>query len=181
LIGDRNGWSPVEVVIMNVLVAYASKHGSTREIAEEIAGELAAQNLDVDVREIGEAPDLGRYDAAVLGSAIYMGRFLSEMRRFTEAHRSELQSKPVWLFSSGPIGDPPAPAGDPSDLTSIAGEIGAAGFRSFAGRLDHAELGLKDRLIVKAVKAETGDFRPWDDIRAWAGKIGVSLLSPAPA
>jgi menaquinone-dependent protoporphyrinogen oxidase len=162
---------------VKVLVAYASKHGSTREIAEAVAGKLASQDLAVDVRDVGEVSDLSEYDATVLGSAVYMGRFLSEMRRFTDAHRSELQSKPVWLFSSGPIGDPPAPAGDPPDLTSTAGEIGAVGFRSFAGRLDRADLGLKERLVVKAVKAEAGDFRPWDDIRDWAGEIGASLRS----
>ena len=95
---------------MTVLVTAASRHGGTREIAEAIARELEAQGVSVELRELEEVSDLGRYDAVVLGSAVYLGRWLEPALRFVERHADELAERKTWLFSSGPIvGDPPRP------------------------------------------------------------------------
>jgi menaquinone-dependent protoporphyrinogen oxidase len=160
---------------MNVLVAVASKHGSTTGIAEVVADELRTTGIAADVWSVDEAPPLELYDAIVVGSAIYVGRWMPEARRFVEASRAALRDLPVWLFSSGPIGDPPAPAGDSADLDRLATELGARGHRTFAGRLDPGDLGLGERLVVKAVRAPKGDFRQWEEIRGWAREIAAAL------
>src|SRR5262245_52090297 len=89
---------------MHVLVAYASRHGATRGIAEWIAAALERDGLEVTLTPVKEAPDLARFDAFVVGSAAYMGSWLGEAKSFVLRHRVELASRPVWLFASGPIG-----------------------------------------------------------------------------
>jgi len=90
---------------MRVLVTAASRHGSTAEIAEAIATGLTRRGADAEAIPIDEVDGLEGFDAVVLGSAIYMGRWLKPARKFAEAHAAELSQRPVWLFSSGPLGD----------------------------------------------------------------------------
>jgi menaquinone-dependent protoporphyrinogen oxidase len=93
---------------MTVLVAAASKHGATDEIAERIGADLAAHGVDVEVKKLQDVSGLGGYEAFVLGSGIYLGKWLKEARRFVDAHAAELAQRPTWLFASGSIvGDPP--------------------------------------------------------------------------
>ena len=165
---------------MTVLVAAASKHGSTRGIADAIGEELQAHGIDADVWDVAERPPLDVYDAVILGSAVYMGRLLPEARQYAEANRAALSAMPVWLFASGPIGDPPVPAGDVPDLDRLAAELGARGHRTFAGRLEPGELGLGERVVAKVVKAPAGDFRTWETIKDWAREIDAAL-GPAKA
>ena len=161
---------------MTVLVAVASKHGSTRGIADAIAGELRSLGLAADVGEVADVVDPGHYEAVVLGSAVYMGKWMPEARRFVDTHRSVLDTVPVWLFSSGPLGaDDPKPAGDPAQLDQLMAATHAHGHRIFSGKLDPNGLGRSERLIAKAVHAPSGDFRDWDAIRAWAREIGARL------
>jgi menaquinone-dependent protoporphyrinogen oxidase len=165
---------------MTVLVAVASKHGSTRGIADAIAGELRALGLAADVGSVDDVADPDRYEAVVLGSAVYMGKWMPEARRFVDTHRDALGRVPVWLFSSGPLGaDEPKPAGDPAQLDDLMTATRAHGHRIFSGKLEPGELGLGERLIVKAVHAPAGDFRDWDAIRAWAREIGTTLQASA--
>jgi menaquinone-dependent protoporphyrinogen oxidase len=164
---------------VNALIAVASKHGSTREIAQAIANELEQRGIDTDFADLSEVTDLAHHDAVILGSAVYMGRLMPEMRRFVDDHTTALLKVPVWLFGSGPIGDPPRPSEIPAELRAVADELGAHGCRWFAGRLDTAELGLKERLIVRAVKAAPGDFRPWEEIALWADEIAAALTTHA--
>src|SRR5271157_2976985 len=89
---------------LRVLVAYATKYDSTRGIAEFIAKGLQRYGTEVDVRKVGEASNLGDYDAFVIGSAIYMFHWLKDAREFVSENRVVLSSRPVWLFSSGPLG-----------------------------------------------------------------------------
>src|ERR1700694_192146 len=165
---------------MHVLVAVASRHGSTRGIADAIAQELQALVLDADVRRVDEVPDLESYGAVVLGSAIYMGNWESAANRFVRRHQAKLQSMPVWLFSSGPVGDDDHPGqGDPPKVVEIAQLSHARGHQMFAGKLDRHELNLGERLVVNVVHAPDGDFRDWNAIRAWADEIGAALKSAA--
>jgi menaquinone-dependent protoporphyrinogen oxidase len=167
--------------IMTVLVAVASKHGSTHDIAGAIAGELRSAGLGVDLHDMEEVTDLAGYSAAVLGSAIYMGNWLGEARRFVEQHAAELAALPVWLFSSGPLGeDDPTPHGEPEGVPPLVAATHARDHRVFVGKLDPHELGLGEKLIAKAVHAPAGDFRDWDAIRAWAREIAAALAA-APA
>jgi menaquinone-dependent protoporphyrinogen oxidase len=161
---------------MNVLIAVASKHGSTAGIGEAIADELKSMGIDADPRNLTHETDFGRYGAAVIGSAVYMGRWLTEAFDFVYDHEIALHAVPVWLFSSGPLGtDQSAPSGDPAALDEIMEATGARGHRLFSGRLDKDQLGLGERLIARVVHAPAGDFRDWDAIREWAREIGEEL------
>jgi menaquinone-dependent protoporphyrinogen oxidase len=164
---------------MNVLVAVASKHGSTIEIGEAIADELGRMGIEAEVREVAAVADLDQHDAVVLGSAVYMGRWLPAARRFAQAHLFALRERQVWLFSSGPIGDPPKPVDKPPDLDNAAAALWAKDARIFAGRLDPSVLGFGERLVTKAVQAQPGDFRSWEEIRTWARGIGAALTTGA--
>ena len=89
---------------MRVLVAYASKHGSTKGIADFIGEKLRQAGLQADVFDVGHAENLGDYDAFVIGSAVYMYHWQSEATKFVSRNKPILSSRPVWLFSSGPVG-----------------------------------------------------------------------------
>jgi menaquinone-dependent protoporphyrinogen oxidase len=87
---------------------------------------------------------------------------------------------PVWLFSSGPLGaENPQPQGDPEGIEELMKKAEASGHRVFVGKLDKSSLGMGERLIVKMVKAPEGDFRDWEEIRAWAAQIAQALPAPA--
>jgi Flavodoxin domain len=92
---------------MRVLVTAASKHGATEEIAKRIGAVLAAHGIEVEVKKLQDVSGLAGYEAFVLGSGIYLGRWLKEARRFVDVHAAELAQRPTWLFASGSItGDP---------------------------------------------------------------------------
>jgi menaquinone-dependent protoporphyrinogen oxidase len=167
---------------MNILITVASKHGSTRGIGDAIADELQRMGLTVGVRNAEDVDDVDGYDAAIVGSAIYMGNWLPEARQFVDRNQSKLATMPVWLFSSGPLGlDDPQPNGDPAHLDALMKETGARDHRIFVGKLDKHGLGLGERLAVKMVKAPEGDFRDWEAIRGWAREIGSALQGPTVA
>ncbi len=151
---------------MKILVSAASRHGATGEIAETIGRTLRERGLDVDVLPPEHVRSLDGYDAVVLGSAVYMGRWLDAARSFAHRQTTALAARPVWLFSSGPIGDPPKPDEDPADVPEIAAECHARGHRRFPGRIDRARLGLGERALASLVRARDGDDRPWADIEA---------------
>ena len=144
---------------MTVLVAFSSRHGATGAIARAIADELIEHQVGAELaeldREVAEAEhvrDLGRYDAVVLGSAIYMGRWMKPAADFAHARAGELADCPVWLFSSGPIGDPPKPSTpDTTAIDAIVQATGARDHRLFSGRLDKSALSLKERAAVRLV------------------------------
>jgi menaquinone-dependent protoporphyrinogen oxidase len=162
--------------VVNVLIVVASKHGSTWTIGVAIAAELVSMGIDADVVEPTEETAFGPYDAAIVGSAVYMGRWLPEAAAFVRDQEAALQSIPVWLFSSGPLGDAqPQPPGDPRYLDELMVTAGARGHRLFSGCLEKDQLGLGERLVARAVHAPMGDFRDWDAIRDWAREIGESL------
>lgn len=163
---------------MKVLVSAASKHGATDEIACAIATVLAERGIDVDVRSPQAVIDPVGYDAIVLGSAIYAGRWLKPARSL--AHRiGRAADRPVWLFSSGPIGDPPKPDEDPADADALSAATKAREHRVFEGKLDTRQLGLAERTIVRALKINDGDYRDFERVSEWAGEIADALLAPA--
>jgi len=162
--------------VMRVLVAAASKYGATAGIAEAIARRLEDEHLDVDVLPIEEVDEVGAYDSVVLGSGVYAGRWLRPARRFAEEHASELAARQTWLFSSGPIGDPPKPEGDSAvKLGDLVSKTGAHEHRVFAGKLDKSRMTFTDRAIVTAVRSPEGDFRDWEAIAEWAEGIAEAL------
>lgn len=166
---------------MKVLVAYASKYGSTREIAERIAGLLRQQGMQAQARPVQELDDLVDYDAFVVGSAVFAGHWMPEAMDFVRDNRALLAHGPVWLFSSGPIGakakkyDTPT---EPKELGELRRALRPWGHRVFFGawdpsKLDRGRLGLAERLIAKVLPK--GDFRDWQAIEAWAASIARTL------
>jgi len=161
---------------MRVLIAVASKHGSTREIADAIAEELRTENLLVDVNDAADVTNVFSYDAVILGSAVYAGSWLPEATSLAERNWSALTKVPVWFFSSGPLGaEKPKPEVEPEKLVPRLAQLKVRDHKIFVGKLDPADLGLAERLIAKAVRAPSGDFRDWDDIRGWARAIASEI------
>lgn len=168
---------------MKVLVSAASKHGAAFEVAEEIGGVLR-EALDapggeeervVEVLPPEQVGSVEPYDAVVLGSAVYAGHWLEGARELARSHAAELAERPTWLFSVGPIGEPPKPEEDPVDVAPVLESTAARDHRIFAGKLDKGALGFAEKAIVLALRAPEGDFRDWDAIRGWAREIAVDL------
>ena len=161
---------------MKVMVACASKHGSTEGIALAIADRLRQQGHEAVAERVADISDLHGVQAIVLGSAVYAGSWLKEATEFAERNAEVLSAIPVWLFSSGPLG---AEVHDeeeqPRQLAALTRTFHPRGHRVFFGALDHDKLGFGERMMVKAVKAPQGDFRDWDAIAAWADEIASDL------
>jgi menaquinone-dependent protoporphyrinogen oxidase len=163
-----------------VLIAHATKYGATAEIAEQIGGVLRQAGFRADVVAADRVDDLSRYDAVVLGSGAYMGRWRKPATTFLRANESVLAEKAVWLFSSGPTGK-----GDPVELTegwrlprklrAIAERIAVRDVAVFHGSMIADKMSAFDKWIIKKVKAPIGDFRDWEAITAWAGDIATAL------
>lgn len=160
---------------MKVLVSAASKHGSTAEIAEAIGSVLSSGGIDVDVCRPEDITTVAPYDGVILGSGVYAGRWLEPIKRLIAREAQELAFKPVWLFSSGPIGDPPKPEQEPPDMAAARERLQPVDSAIFAGRLDRSDLGLAEKAIVAVVRAPDGDFREWASVSQWASKIARTL------
>lgn len=161
---------------MRILVTAASRHGSTAEIATRIGETLAIHSgLDVTVRAPHDVEDITGYGAYVLGSAIYMGHWLEAARDLVQGHDG-WRDHPVWLFSSGPIGDPPVPDEQPVDIGAVVVATHALEHRLFSGALRRDRLGFAERAMVAALRAPYGDFRDWAAIDAWAHDIATALV-----
>lgn len=161
---------------MNALIIVDGKHGSTLEIANAIQRELSARGILTTVARPAEAPAPTPFDVVILGSAIYMGRWMESMRQFVATHEPTLRSKPVYVFSSGPLGDTKATTDDIPDARTIMQKTGAREHAVFSGRLDNAGLSLAEKAVVRMVKAPYGDYRAWQDIAAWAARIARETL-----
>jgi menaquinone-dependent protoporphyrinogen oxidase len=163
-----------------VLVAYATKYGSTAEIAEKIGQVMLEAGFDVVVRAADSIHDFTPFDAVVLGSAVYAGTWRREAIDLLEQHEQFLSEHPTWLFSSGPTGE-----GDPVELMKgwrfpeaqkpLAERIRPRDIAFFHGEIDMKKLNLAEKLIIKGIKAPTGDYRDWNAVVNWAKSI-VSTL-----
>jgi menaquinone-dependent protoporphyrinogen oxidase len=165
--------------IMKFLVTAASKHGATAEMAEWIADGLRQTGAEADARPPTEVASVAEYDAVVLGSAVYAGKWLHDATDLVERLGADLRERPVWLFSSGPIGDPPKPETDPVDVASVVNDTNAREHRVFAGLLERSRLGFGERAVMMALRAPEGDFRPRPEIEAWAHALaGAFAVAP---
>jgi menaquinone-dependent protoporphyrinogen oxidase len=167
-------------VFGSVLVAYATKYGATAEIAERIADTLRQAGLAVDLKPVEDVGEFSPYAAFVLGSAVYAGQWRSQAAHFLESREQELAGHPLWLFSSGPTGE-----GDPVELMQgwrfpetlqpVADRLQPRAIAFFHGVLDPDKLNFAEKLIIKGIKAPTGDFRDWQAIERWANAIVSEL------
>ena len=162
---------------MKVLVCAATKYGATGEIANVVADVLAEKGLEVTMIPPEQADAIEQFDAVVLGSAVYMGQWMKPARELVDRSAAALAARPVWLFSSGPVGEPAKPAENPVDVSKIIQSTKARDHRVFTGRLVRKHLSFPDRAMASAIRAAEGDFRNWADIRAWAAGIASALQS----
>lgn len=161
---------------MKVLVAAASKHGATSEIARHIGEVFEAHGgIDATVRAAEQVERVADYDSVILGSAVYAGHWLKEAKELVDTLAAVGSTKPVWLFSSGPVGEPPKPEEDPVDVAEIVDVLAAREHRVFAGRIDRSKLGFGERALVTALRVAEGDFRDWEQITSWAEGIAAEL------
>lgn len=160
---------------MRILVSAASKHHATAEIAEAISEVLRGRGFEVADMAPAQVVDIETYDAFVLGSGVYVGSWLKAEANFVKSNAATLSSRPVWLFSSGPLDGKPEEPVDESKIGDLIEMTGAIEHVVFSGKIDRAELGIAEKLAVKVVGAPEGDFREWDQIRAWANSIADHL------
>jgi menaquinone-dependent protoporphyrinogen oxidase len=171
---------------MQVLVAYASEYGSTRDIAERVGAVLEDHGFAVAVSPVESVQSLDPVDAVVVGSAVHNLHWLADAEQFLERHRMALQRRPVWLFSVG------MPAALRWPLRGVAGRreeaslldeleaIAPRGHRLFSGVYERAHNPhLVGRAIFELVAGRYGDYRDWPAIDAWAHGIAHALPAPA--
>jgi menaquinone-dependent protoporphyrinogen oxidase len=170
-----------------ILVAYASKHGATREIAERIADTLRAAGQQAEARPVQATGDLAGYDALVVGSAAYAGHWLKEASEFLRRNRTILAGRPVWLFSSGPLGTKATDAkgqdlrvaAEPKEIAELRQTLEPRDHHVFFGALDPGKLSFAERSLRKLPAARAmlpeGDFRDWAEIETWASGIAHEL------
>ncbi len=163
---------------MRVVIVPASKYGGTAEIGRAMAETLRGRGIDVDVSQPDNMFDLSPYAAHIVGSGLYMGRWLDQAVAFVDEYHEALANRPTWLFSSGPLGParPESPVNP--DLTDrLIATVDAEEHRLFSGRLDVDRLSRTERFISKWVGATDGDYREWDEIEAWTNSIADELLA----
>ena len=160
---------------MKVLVTAASRHGSTAEIASIIAGILQSSDIDAEAVPPEAVASVADYDAVILGSAVYAGHWLEPARAFVALHADDLATRPVVLFSSGPLGDPTRHPEEPADAVAVETTTGAMDLQVFPGRLIGRDLSLPERFVATTTHLPYGDFRPWDDILDWTREIARYL------
>ena len=184
---------------MKVLVAYASKAGSTKGIAEFIGQKLQEAGIPAEVHDVRSVQRPQDYDAFVVGSALYMFHWMKEARQFVLKNQSALTNKPVWLFSSGPVGlqekDPKGrdvrdvAVSGPKEINELCEAAKPRDHYVFFGSL-HSEkvggaMGLAYRVMrrSKAVRESMpdGDYRDWKNIEAWVNGIARVLSMPKAA
>ncbi len=170
--------------VPRVLVSAASRHGATAEIAQAIGQVLSERGLTVAVVRPGDVGSLDGYDAVIIGSAVYMGHWLDPAKELANRVGEALTGRPVWLFSSGPVGKPSSKLArsmdqDSVDLSVMLEVTHARDHRRFAGKLERKHLGLSQRAALLVFRGLEGDFRDWADIRQWAEGIARQLaLAP---
>jgi menaquinone-dependent protoporphyrinogen oxidase len=153
-----------------ILVAYATRAGSTAEVAAYVAEVLRATGARVDVRHVRMVHEVQGYDAVVIGSAIRMGHWLPEALEFVKTHRETLSRIPTAYFLvSGLLrhDTPEMRRTVLAFLDPVCALLEPASIGLFAGKIDYSTMDGFDRSIAEAVSSAEGDWRNWEAIRQW--------------
>lgn len=162
-----------------ILVTYATRAGSTAEVAESIAEVLRTTGATVDVLPIKAAPDLNDYEGVIVGSAIRMGHWLPEAVAFVKANRWILSYIPTAYFAVSAFlreDTPEMRQQVQGYLDPVCAMLEPTSVGLFAGKIDYHKLSWFDRTIAKAGSVPEGDWRNWDAIRKWARELQPSLV-----
>jgi len=162
----------------SILLAYASRFGSTQEVAETIASTLSEAGLEVDLQPMQEVKSLDRYDAVVLGAAIYNAKWNGDAHQFLSKHQDTLTQLPVVIFTLGPLSA--SEAAERNSRRQLDNELAKYPWfkpvtvEIFVGKYDPSKpgMGFFDRFVPAR------DLRHWDAIRAWANALPAQLQHP---
>jgi menaquinone-dependent protoporphyrinogen oxidase len=163
-----------------ILVAYASRKGSTAGIAQAIGRELISEGYTVDISDMKSVTSLAGYNAVVIGAPVYTGKVTGDVAAFVAANKDGISSLPVAGFVTG-IAPVYPKTGDVKgfidQLVTALAPISPVAVTMFAGTLDEGKMNLVERSLTSLMKVPTGDFRDWDAIATWtktlAGKMGL--------
>ena len=162
-----------------LLVSYATRYGSTKEVAETIAATLREGGSAVDVQSVEHARSLDGYKAVVVGAPLYMFNWLKEARSFVSRHRAALERVPVAVFALGPTEDKETDWQETRvQLTKVLTGfpwLAPVAVELFGGKFDPTRLTFPYNLIPALKRMPVSDIRDWDAIRAWAGGLDRAL------
>jgi menaquinone-dependent protoporphyrinogen oxidase len=163
-----------------ILVAYASRHGATQEIAVRIAGRLAETGVAAELHRVDEVAMLDDYDAVVFGAPVYDQSWPWEANDFVAEHREALSVRPLWLFSVGSFGDTkwligPLTHKEPRGIATIRADLRPREYRVFQGVILKHQWPFWSRVFFHAFGGRFGDHRDWNTIDDWADRIAAAL------
>jgi len=168
----------------SILVGYATRYGSTQEVAEAVAATLRESGLEVDLQPMRKVRTLEVYHAVVLGVPLYIGRWHKDAQRFLSSHQEALTQRPVAIFTLGPT------QGDDEEWEGVRAQLDQelarypwltpVALELFGGRYDPAKLRFLDKLLGSLPASPlhqmpASDLRDWTAIRAWASELASKL------
>jgi menaquinone-dependent protoporphyrinogen oxidase len=160
-----------------VLVAYGSWAGSTAEVARMVASALEEAGSPAEAVPANEVRDLAPYKAVVVGSAIHAGQLHGDVRTFMAQHEAALHDLPLAYFvvcmsmKDGTEENRTEAAGYLNKLHEMYPDIKPVSTGLFAGAIELKKLSWIFRTMMKMMKAEEGDCRDPEAIRAWAAGL----------
>lgn len=159
---------------MSILVTFGSKRGGTEGLAAMVADGLRQEGFTVDVVPTRSAGDVERYDAVIVGGALYAFRWHRDARRFVKRHTSQLRRRPTWFFSSGPLDETATQKEIPpvKGVQALMDRVQARGHVTFGGRLTSDATGFPARAMAKS---HSGDWRDLDQVQAWTHQVAAQL------
>ncbi len=161
---------------MRILVVAQGRHGTTEAIAEAVAEGLGRHGIEVDLRHPDAVSSLHGYDAIVVGSSIYLGRWVKPMRRFVRRFETELIGLPTWLYSCGTRDGSADTDGASAEVAEMMRQVRARGHVHFEGPPEPDLRGLLRRLGSGSGSTTARDFPDWVQINRWARSVAGELV-----
>ena len=162
-----------------LLIVYATRAGSTAEVADFVGKAMAKNGFDVDITPANEVKDLSKYTAVILASGVRAGKVYPEILRFAKQNHARLKQIPTaCIILCMVLQDPTLENKKAAEsyAAPLKQEISPVDIGLFAGKMDYAKLGFVSRMIIKhMVKTPEGDFRDWKAIEAWAESLKQKL------
>jgi menaquinone-dependent protoporphyrinogen oxidase len=167
-----------------VLVAYATKYGATKEVAEAVATALRGAGLEAEVQRARDVRSLGAYGAVVLGAPLYIGRWPKDARAFLSRHQTALAQRPVAVFSGGALhADEEQWRGVQAQIDKILAQfpwLTPVSVLVVGAKYDPATLNFAHGILAKLPPSPlhnepAADIRDWDAISAWAVELAAKL------
>jgi len=163
----------------NILVTYASKAGSTGDVASAIGKTLSINGTAVDVYPIEQVTNIQNYQAVVVGSAIRTGKWVPSATNFVESHKSYLRQIPTAFFTCCMTLHEETEENRQTALdfmTPVSNIVEPVTIGAFAGKMDYDKISFLDQMIIKIIGVPEGDFRDWEKINNWAIDLHPALL-----